>query len=161
MRALPIAVSLLAGCCKAPAAPDGEPAPNKPGTPAIDLPDSGSLAGYYRGAGGSRLCVTERGRERHFAFVTATRNGNCSGSGTMTRQRNGRIAVRLSGESRCAFSAGVDDKGISFPAAVPSGCAYYCGTKASLAGVRFDLAERGNTATAQARDLVDEPLCRR
>jgi len=133
------------------------------------------LTGLYSGsngggkkpaANGDRLCL--RGEAvnpegARFAFVTlgeAIERGRaaCSGLGK-ARRVDDTLAVTMTGDGDCSFSARIVDERILFPAEVPEGCSYYCSEAASLAGQEFALSEAGEEAARRAVDLVGDPLC--
>jgi hypothetical protein len=65
----------------------------------------------------------------------------------------------MAGDSACAIEASISGKTIKLPTAVPQGCAYYCGQRATLGGA--ELTQQGTTeqSAMKAKDLVGEPLC--
>jgi hypothetical protein len=137
------------------------------GTPAVGesspLPSRlSTLTGLYESGPAkarSVLCIIGRPKTSRFGLVVrASGSRICSGSGSVTRQGSG-ITFRMAGDSTCTMTGRISDRTILFPKTVPSGCAYYCGAKGGMAGVR--LTQVGATARSAlaARDLVGEPLC--
>lgn len=122
-----------------------------------------SLTGLYeaRGEGrqGSAICMIAREPgTASFGLVIATAGGSCSGSGEASRTGE-RLRLTMAGEGECAIDARIEETEVSFPAAVPGGCAYYCGPGASLAGERFEKTGGTNAEAMRATDLAGDPLC--
>ena len=122
-----------------------------------------NLTGLYeaRGEGrqGSAICMIAREPENaSFGLVIATPSGSCSGSGEASRTGE-RLRLTMAGEGDCAIDAQVEGTEVSFPAAVPGGCAYYCGPGASLAGERFEKSGGTIAEAMRATDLAGDPLC--
>lgn len=122
-----------------------------------------SLTGLYeaRGEGrqGSAICMIAREPgTASFGLVIATAGGSCSGSGEASRTGE-RLRLTMAGEGECAIVAEVEGTEVTFPAAVPGGCAYYCGPGASLAGERFEKTGGTIEEAMRATDLAGDPLC--
>jgi hypothetical protein len=120
-----------------------------------------TLTGLYESGGArpSQVCIVEQSGGARFGLVTreADRPG-CSGAGTAVRAGD-RLRLTMAGESACAIEARIQAGAVTFPAALPRGCAYYCAPGAPLAGLAF--AKIGGTRedALRARDLVGDPLC--
>ncbi|MGS1017945.1 hypothetical protein [Allosphingosinicella humi] len=157
MRILAIALLVLAGCSKE-GGEDGNEA--TPGVPSAG--QELTLMGLYEGEGAgptNQMCIIEKGGVHHFGLVVwGSGMHSCSGTGT-ARREGGRLRLRMAGDETCTIDATISDKTITLPAAIPTGCAYYCGTRASLANARF--TQKGTTErdAIRAKDLVGESLC--
>jgi hypothetical protein len=131
---------------------------------AAEAPQSlGTLIGLYEGGGREprhQMCVVKgQGGEQRFGLIVWGGNQHsCSGSGTITRTGN-RLRLAMAGDSACAIEASISGRTIKLPTAVPQGCAYYCGQRATLGGA--ELTQQGTTeqSAMKAKDLVGEPLC--
>lgn len=157
MRFLAIALLVLAGCSKNGGEGGNEAAPAaSPAGPGL------TLTGLYEGEGAgptNQMCIIEKGGVHHFGLVVWGRGlHSCSGTGTATRE-GGRLRLSMAGDAACVIDATVVGGTITLPAAIPDGCAYYCGARASLANARF--TQKGTTErdAARAKDLVGESLC--
>ena len=155
-----IPLLLLAGCSKPKEEqPRPDPAPRQARAPA---PNLAALAGLYEGGAPGRrnqLCIAGRdGRQRFGIVAWGASDASCSGIGAVT---SGRDTVRLAmqGDSPCTIAARIEGKALVFPAALPAGCSYYCGARASLAGARFTQQGLGDAAARKATDLVGDSLC--
>lgn len=130
-------------------------APARPGTIA-------GLTGLYEGGGEPRnqMCVVEGkgGEERFGLIVWGGNQHSCMGSGTITRQGD-RVTLAMAGDSACAIEADMSGKTIKFPSAVPQGCSYYCGARASLGGAELAQVDTSREAAMRAKDIVGESLC--
>lgn len=133
--------------------------------PAADAPSSGpiaSLIGLYEGGGEpkNQMCVVKgKGGEQRFGLIVWGGNQHsCMGSGTITRSGD-RLRLAMSGDSACTIEANITGKTIKLPAAVPEGCAYYCGARASLGGASLTQQATSESAAMRAKDIVGEPLC--
>ena len=155
-------VLLLAGCRRS----EPVPPPRREMTPLPGverpLPPLTQLTGRYQGVAGaaaSRLCIIAGKRTARFGLVIGGTNAvSCSGSGTLSRRRGG-LRLAMSGDSPCAWLAGIEGRSLVFPAVVPAGCRYYCGAGASLAGARLTQVGHGAADALRAKDLVGDPLC--
>jgi hypothetical protein len=158
------AFALLAGCSGGgegdgnQAAGSGSASKDQPGT-------SGQLVtitGLYEGGTGrpaNQMCIMEGGGQPRFGLVVWGENlHSCSGSGTVSRTGN-TLRLTMAGDEACTIEARISGTTVTLPEAVPDGCAYYCGARASLTGARF--TQKGNTESdaGQAKDLVGDPLC--
>jgi len=157
MRILAIALLVLAGCSKGGGESGNEAAPAaSPEGPGL------TLTGLYEGEGAgptNQMCIIEKGGAHHFGLVVwGGALHSCSGTGTATRE-GGRLRLSMAGDAACTIDATVAGGTITLPAAIPDGCADYCGTRASLANARF--TQKGTTErdAARAKDLVGESLC--
>ncbi|MFL6844215.1 MAG: hypothetical protein ACJ8ER_04965 [Allosphingosinicella sp.] len=155
---------LLAGCGRggeranetSPAAAEGRGQPSaSTAKPAAALP----LAGLYQGPEGtprSQMCIVEKGGRAQFGLVAWGSNlHSCSGAGDAVRKGD-RLTLRMEGDETCTIEASLKDGVVALPATLPSGCAYYCGERASLAGARFT---RTGDDAMQAKDIAGDPLC--
>ena len=128
--------------------------------PAVQTED---LTGLYepRGEGrqGSGICmISQEPGAASFGLVIATANGSCSGSGAAARTDGG-LRLTMAGEGECAIEALLEGTEVTFPPAVPEGCAYYCGAGAGLAGERFEKTGGTVEEAMRATDLAGDPLC--
>ncbi|HEY1145661.1 MAG TPA: hypothetical protein VGE84_04910 [Allosphingosinicella sp.] len=157
MRILAIALLVLAGCSKEGGEGGNEAAPRAPAA-GQEL----TLTGLYEGEGAgptNQMCIIAKGGAHHFGLVVwGSGMHSCSGTGTATRE-GGRLRLSMAGDETCTNDATISGKTITLPAAIPDGCAYYCGARASLANARF--TQKGTTErdAARAKDLVGESLC--
>jgi hypothetical protein len=123
---------------------------------------SASLVGLYEGGSETqpnRLCIVPQPEGMRFGLVVWGSNmHSCSGVGSATREGD-TLRLAMAGDETCTIEARMSGTTVTLPAAVPDGCAYYCGARASMTGATF--AQKGNTiaAAAEARDLVGETLC--
>ena len=161
-----LALSLLAGC----GPDDGTDRARSPGesddrstTPAEAAVQTADLTGLYQSGGGaepSQLCVLDRGtgNARFGLVLRGPGEGVCSGAGAAVR-RGESVALTMEGDEPSAIEARLAGRRLTFPAELPAGCAYYCGSGATMAGAEF--AKVGGTAqdAMRARDLVGDPLC--
>ena len=124
---------------------------------------SGPLTGLYEGSGDvpkNQMCIVEEGKgaARFGLVVWGGGQHSCSGTGTVTRDGD-RLRLAMAGDEACAIDATISGGTISLPTAIPQGCAYYCGARASLDGAAFARVAGGEAASRKATDLVGEPLC--
>lgn len=161
-RSLLMTALLLGGCCRSEPAPPArhEIKPQPPVKPQPALLTR--LTGRYQdaaSAGAGRLCIIEGKRTVRFGIVIGGGSApSCSGSGTVSRRRNG-LRLAMSGDSPCAWRVGIEGDTLIFPADMPPGCRYYCGAGATLAGVRLRQIGTGSREAMKAKDLVGDPLC--
>ncbi len=162
MRKLVLACLILAGCTSEESggnqAAGAGASGGRAGTGRIS-----TLTGLYEGGAGDRkdqLCMVEGegGQARFGLVVWGSEMHSCSGSGTAVREGD-RLRLAMAGDEACTLTASIAGAAITLPAAIPDGCAYYCGARATLEGASFTQA--GSTAgdAAKAEDLVGEPLC--
>lgn len=166
MKKLFLLSLLLVGCTPDPesepgAKPSSSTAARQPGKP--EAPGRiATLTGLYEGETDPphQMCVVGgKGGESRFGLVTWGQELNsCSGSGTISRE-GGTVRLTMTGESACVIEASISGKTIRFPATVPQGCAYYCGARATLAGVALTQKGTGKADAMRAKDLIGEPLC--
>lgn len=123
----------------------------------------GTLTGLYEGGNPqqpNRMCIVEgKGDEQRFGLVVwGASLHSCSGSGTVTR-RGGTLRLAMAGDSACTIEATISGNTVHLPDAVPAGCSYYCGARATLGGA--ELTQKGTTrkTAMEAKDLVGESLC--
>lgn len=122
-----------------------------------------TLTGLYEGGAAGRrnqLCAIERpGSETRFGLVVwGEGTEGCSGTGTATRQ-GPTMRLSLSGDEACTIEARTEGARLSFPAALPAGCAYYCSRGASFDGASFDKVGGAEADAQRAQDLAGDRLC--
>jgi hypothetical protein len=161
MKRLVLLCLLLAACGGAPdKAGDGNTvSPSEP-APAGDI---GTLTGLYEGGQApqkNQLClVVNSPTDTRFGLVVWGANQHsCSGSGTAERDGD-RLQLKMTGDETCAIDARIEGKSVVLPGTLPQGCAYYCGARARMTGVRFTQAGTGRDEAIKAKDLVGDPLC--
>lgn len=163
MRKAPFLLLFAAGCGPG-AGQTGNFAGTRPATespPASRPPQTTTLTGLYESAGQrpSQICIVEQNGRARFGLVTrqSGRTG-CSGAGAAIRTGD-TLRLTMDGESACAIQARIAGGTVSFPAAVPRGCSYYCAPGAPLAGASFAKTGGSREDALRARDLVGDPLC--
>jgi hypothetical protein len=121
-----------------------------------------SLAGLYESGSGAQtnqLCIVEKGREAQFGLIVWGGNLNsCSGAGVAVRSGE-RLSLRMTGDETCTIEASLKDGTVTLPQSLPTGCAYYCGARASLAGARLTRAGSTEADAKKATDIAGDPLC--
>ena len=158
---LPVLLLLVAGCSGGDADNAAVPAePKEAAAPSRSAPVSGELStlvGLYEGGKAGQpdqMCIVERDGAQHFGLVVWGGNmHSCSGSGTATRD-GGTLRLAMAGDRTCTIDARIDGTSVTFPATLPEGCAYYCGSRASFANA--SLTQKGTTSAdaTKAKDLV-------
>ena len=117
------------------------------------------LAGLYEGGSGAQknqLCIVDKGRETQFGLIVWGGNlHSCSGAGRATRSGE-RLTLTMTGDETCTVNATMKDGTVTLPETLPTGCAYYCGARASFAGARFT---RSGDDSKKATDIAGDPLC--
>jgi len=168
MKKILILLGLLAACSsqQEPGRDGNQMAPaaaQKQSVPAAEPSRIATLTGLYEGGSAAqpnRMCIVEgKGDSRRFGLVVWGGNlHSCSGSGTVTRE-GGKLRLAMAGDSACTMEATISGKTVKLPDAVPSGCSYYCGARATLGGA--ELTQKGTTKAAalEAKDLIGESLC--
>ena len=171
MKKLFLSVLLLASC--SPSSDDADrqggggrakaPEPSAAPGPRGSTSELAALAGLYEGGEGAQrhqMCVVERraGEQRFGLIVWGENQHSCMGSGTISREGD-RVRLAMAGDSACTIEATVSGNSIRLPTAVPQGCAYYCGQRASLGGALLTQQGTSEEAAMRAKDLVGEPLC--
>ena len=157
---------LLAGCGRGDSPPDNQasagtstPAPR---TAAPKAAAEERLTGLYEGGAGAQkdqLCIVEKGKEARFGLIVWGGNlHSCSGAGVAVREGD-RLSLRMTGDETCTIDATLKGDTIAFPAALPTGCAYYCGARASLAGARFTRTGATEAEAHKATDIAGDRLC--
>jgi hypothetical protein len=158
---------LVAGCGRGDqpaddrAAAEGRVAAPAAGAPAAAAA-SASLTGLYEGGAGAQknqLCIVEKGKEARFGLLVWGANlHSCSGAGQAVREGE-RLSLRMTGDETCTIAATMKDGVVSLPQTLPTGCAYYCGARASLAGARFTRTSATEADAHKATDIAGDPLC--
>jgi hypothetical protein len=117
------------------------------------------LAGLYEGGRGGQkdqLCIVEKGARAQFGLVVWGPNlASCSGAGEAIREGD-RLRLKMEGDETCTVEAAYKSGTVTLPATVPTGCAYYCGARATLARARF---ARSGDDPAKATDVAGDSLC--
>jgi hypothetical protein len=157
---------LLAACNRSDAPPDrgnaAEPVAARPDARPAPPPAQTRLTGLYAGGAGAQknqLCIVEKGKEAGFGLIVWGGNlHSCSGAGLAVR-RGDRLSLRMTGDETCTIEASLKDGTVALPAALPTGCAYYCGARASLAGARFTRVGTTEADAQKATDIAGDPLC--
>lgn len=146
---------------------NGSAASSQPAAPVAtaDSPPArlSSLIGLYEGGAGERrhqMCVVEgEGGEERFGLVVWGANlHSCSGSGSVSRTGD-RLRLTMAGDAACTMEASISGNSVKLPATTPSGCAYYCGERAGLAGAELTQTGTSEADAMKAKDLVGEALC--
>lgn len=157
---------LLAACNRADAPADegnaAAPAAAAPaGRPSAAAAET-RLTGLYEGGAGeqkNQMCIVEKGGEAQFGLLVWGGNlHSCSGAGRAVR-RGDRLTLTMTGDETCTIDATMKGGAITLPATLPTGCAYYCGARASLAGATFTRAGTTEADTKKATDVAGDPLC--
>jgi hypothetical protein len=155
---------LLAGCGRGDREADNDAAA-QPGSSdaAAPAPAAGdSLAGLYEGGEGpqkNQLCMIEKAGTTQFGLLVWGANlHSCSGAGEAVREGE-RLALKMTGDEACTIEAAMKDATIVLPQSLPSGCAYYCGARASLAGASFTRTGATRDDAMKAQDIAGDPLC--
>jgi hypothetical protein len=162
MRKSLIVLALVAGCGardqpQAHGGGNGQDA----NAPAIAISDGG-LTGLYQTGGGVRpdqMCIVERRGKAQFGITLWGPNLRaCSGAGAATLSGD-RLRLAMAGDSPCTLDAKLENGIVTFPDAIPAGCAYYCGAGTSFAGAT--LTRQGGTVAdaMKAKDIAGEKLC--
>jgi hypothetical protein len=132
-------------------------APPAPGAPV----QTATLTGLYETAGTppSQLCITEQGRAARFGLIIR-RNGRpgCSGAGTAVRT-GATLRLTMSGDSACTIEAAIEGRQVTFPASLPSTCAYYCAPGIVMGSTPFEKTGGTSEDARRARDAVGDRLC--
>ncbi|HEX6374774.1 MAG TPA: hypothetical protein VFZ91_03535 [Allosphingosinicella sp.] len=120
------------------------------------------LTGLYEGGAGpptNQLCMVEKGKETRFGLLVWGGNlHSCSGVGLAVRE-GGRLRLSMTGDETCSIEATLKDGVVTLPATLPTGCAYYCGARASLAGASFTRSGATEADAKKAADIAGDPLC--
>jgi hypothetical protein len=158
---------LLAGCGRADRAAGNRTEPAAARTEAqsprsqATAPDD-PLTGLYEGDAGAQknqLCIVEKGKEAEFGLIVWGGNlHSCSGAGVAVRSGE-RLSLRMTGDETCTIEASLKGGTIALPATLPTGCAYYCGARASLAGATFTRNGSTKADARKATDIAGDPLC--
>ncbi|HEX8224813.1 MAG TPA: hypothetical protein VF605_13425 [Allosphingosinicella sp.] len=158
---------LLAGCNRSDPAPEqgNAAAPAAAGQPARPAPaaaQAAALTGLYEGGAGAQknqLCMVEKGGETQFGLLVWGGNlHSCSGAGRAIRSGE-RLSLTMTGDETCTIEATLKDGTVTLPATLPTGCAYYCGARSSLANASFTRAGTTAADVKKATDIAGDPLC--
>lgn len=122
-----------------------------------------NLTGLYEGGAAGRrnqMCVIDRGtgNARFGLVVWGAGSEGCSGAGEAVRQGSG-LRLTMSGDEPCTIDARIEGTRVTFAAALPAGCAYYCSPGARFAGATFDKTGGSSEDAMRAQDLVGDRLC--
>lgn len=121
-----------------------------------------NLVGLYEGGSAARpnrMCVVDDGGALRFGLVVWGGNDHsCSGSGSIARE-GAALRLSMAGDQSCTISATISGNTVTFPAQVPTGCSYYCGTRARMSGASLTQTGTTEADAGKAQDLVGEPLC--
>ena len=153
---------LLAGCGRSDQPADG----GNDAKPAVAGPTAtianDRLDGLYEsgtGAQKNQLCIVEKGADAQFGLLVWGGNlHSCSGAGQAVRAGE-RLMLKMAGDEACAIEATLKDGTVTLPATLPTGCAYYCGARASLGGASFTRSGTTEADTKKATDIAGDPLC--
>src|SRR5687767_3952409 len=158
----------LAGCGRDDAPSNDQAAPDSDAPAAANRSSPSEkaaatrLTGLYEGGAGAQknqLCIVEKGRDSQFGLLVWGGNlHSCSGAGRAVRAGD-RLTLTMAGDESCTIAATLKDGSITLPATVPTGCAYYCAARATLAGARFTRAGSTAADVKKARDIAGDPLC--
>jgi hypothetical protein len=147
----------------APASTAGAPGESAASSTPAAAVQTASLTGLYESGPAERrnqMCVVDRatGDARFGLVVWGAGSEGCSGAGAAVRQGDV-LRLTMSGDEACTIEARIEGTRVSFPGAVPPGCAYYCSRGARFAGAAFD--KTGGTAedAMRAQDLAGDRLC--
>jgi hypothetical protein len=160
MRCIALLALLLAGCGSG---GGGNNNPHQAHPPAQAAVQTAALTGLYESGQGpqrSQLCMIERGAggTRFGLVLRGAADASCSGAGTASR-RGALVRLTMEGDQPCVVEARLEGGRLVFPASLPSGCAYYCGGSATMAGAAFAKVGGTEQDALRALDLVGDPLC--
>jgi hypothetical protein len=168
MKTILLILLLLAACGRgdAPAgnaaASDSAPPAARRSAPAVAAAVETRLTGLYEGGGGpqkNQLCIVEKGKAARFGLLVWGANlHSCSGAGEAVRE-GARLSLKMTGDETCTIAAHLEGGKVTLPAALPEGCAYYCGARATLAGASFIRAGTTEADARKATDIAGDPLC--
>jgi hypothetical protein len=167
MKKILLTLLFLAGCGRGDAPANDQAAPDPAGPAAeraapAEKAERTRLTGLYEGGAGAQknqLCMVEKGRDAQFGLLVWGGNlHSCSGAGRAVREGE-RLTLTMAGDETCTIAATMKDGTVTLPATVPTGCAYYCAARASLAGARFTRAGSSAADVKKARDIAGDPLC--
>lgn len=165
-RILLLPLLLLAACGRgdAPAEGDNGSAPAAQSKPAGPAPAAAaaSLAGLYEGGHGeqkNQLCMVDKGEDTQFGLIVWGANlHSCSGVGQAVRKGEV-LTLKMTGDESCTMDARFNDGVVTLPDALPEGCAYYCGGRATLAKASFTRTGSTPADALKATDIAGDPLC--
>jgi hypothetical protein len=136
-------------------------APGDP-APAAAPVQTATLTGLYESGAAprrSQMCAIERAGRTRFALVVWSGTGeSCSGSGTAVRNGTA-LRLAMEGDEPCTIEARIEGTRVTFPAALPAGCNYYCSRGGRLAGATFDKTGGAEADALRAEDLAGDRLC--
>lgn len=165
MKKLLLALLLLAGCREAEQKQaGGEAADGNMSAKAVSGGPIATLTGLYEGGQGSaprnQLCMVENSdTDTRFGLVVwGGGQHSCSGSGSVERSGD-RLQLKMTGDEACTINARIAGNEVVLPEAIPEGCAYYCGARATMNGARFAQVGTGREEAAKAKDLVGDSIC--
>jgi len=161
MRKALILAFALAGCGRGVGNEAGAGQAARPDSPSRAPAQTRTLTGLYetRGARPGQICIVEQGAGARFGLVTwQSERPGCSGAGAAVRS-GGTLRLTMDGESACAIEARIEEGRVTFPAALPRGCSYYCAPGAPLGSLAFAKTGGAREDALRARDLVGDPLC--
>ena len=156
-QAILLLLPLLAACGQG----DGNDAAPAASNERVQTAD---LTGLYEAGGESeaqgRMCmIADPSGGASFGIVSdAPEGGSCGGAGKAVRE-GARLRLTMAGDEQCVIDAQIDGTKVTFPAAVPEGCSYYCGPGATLADQSFEKTGGTPDDAMRAIDLAGEPLC--
>jgi hypothetical protein len=167
MKKILLILLFLAGCGRGDspaneqAAPDSR-APAAANEPTAEKAAATRLTGLYEGGAGAQknqMCIVEKGRDAQFGLIVWGGNlHSCSGAGRAVREGD-RLTLTMAGDETCTIAATIEEGSVTLPAIVPTGCAYYCAARATLAGARFTRVGTSAADVKKARDIAGDPLC--
>jgi hypothetical protein len=157
---------LLGSCGRGDQPADNQAVPDSPAAPSASAGPpaaaAGRLTGLYEGGAGdqkNQLCLVEKAGGAQFGLLVWGGNlHSCSGAGEAVR-RGERLTLKMEGDSTCTIEAVLKGGEVTLPASLPTGCAYYCGARATLAGARFTRAGSTEADAKKATDIAGDPLC--
>lgn len=159
MRKYFLALLLVAGCGSQ------EEGGNQAGAPANAPAGAASagLTGLYEGGSAGQpdqLCMIDEGKAptRFGLVVWGANNHSCLGAGEAVREGK-TLRLTMAGNSTCRIEARIEGDRVVLPAAVPEGCAYYCGARARFAARTLTRTGSDEAAARKATDLAGDPLC--
>jgi hypothetical protein len=121
-------------------------------------PADTEIAGLYA-RDTDRVCIVPSGLGYTIgAFVDYGDKVTCSGSGSVSRVGE-TLHVELGEGDTCSFDAKFDGDKISFPGALPDGCAKLCARRASFAALDVSRLSESAAEAGAMRDAAGKRLC--